>query len=406
MSRLDEAHLDRIAPVLNRYVDNGTVSGVVTLIAHRGSVVHLNALGSMRMAASEPMREDAIFRIYSMTKPVVCTALMMLFEEGRFLLSDPVSRFLPEFRSLRVLETGGRVREAVGEPTIHHLLTHTSGLTYDFLGESPVSRLYRDARLMNDTSRTLEEMISELARIPLAFDPGSGWHYGLSIDVVARLIEVISGQPLAEFLDERLFRPLGMVDTGYRVPERDLDRIPTMYGLADISALGMSPEEMQRVNPSGETRTIDVGTTYPTASSTFARGGHGLFSTASDFLQFAQMLLNGGTFDGRRIIGRKTLELMHTNHLSRQMIPFAVGGVPVAGYGFGLGSRVLLNVAESGLPGSVGEFGWAGAARTHYWVDPVEDLVGILMTQYLRGTAPLAPTFQILAYSALVRDSS
>jgi CubicO group peptidase (beta-lactamase class C family) len=242
-------------------------------------------------------------------------------------------------------------------------------------------------------------MISELARLPLAYQPGTRWHYSLAIDVLAHLIEVISGQPLQQFLAEHLFAPLGMSDTGFSVSPEKHARIATMYGLPDIAT--HSFDDLIAAWDAGYNERIDVDTTSPSTNThSFARGGHGLFSTIWDYMRFAQMLLNQGELDGVRILAPKTTDLMHMNHLPSALLPYEINGIPNSG--FGLGSRVLLTVAESMMPGSVGEFGWAGAAKTYYWVDPQEELVGIVLAQYMMGFDLPESDFQVLAYQALI----
>lgn len=399
--------LERIVPVMQTYVDSGKIAGLSTLIARKGRVVHSCQTGMMDIESRTPMSPDTIFRIYSMTKPVVCTALMTLYEQGRFRLSDPIAKFLPAFKHLPVLEcdAGGNTKEVRSHRpvTIRDLFTHTAGLTYDFLEDSPVSELYRQAGLLNRADRTLEELIGELTRMPLAFQPGSRWHYSLAIDVLAHLIEVLSGRQLAQFLEARIFAPLEMTDTGFHVRPEKRGRTATMYGLPDLAAPGMTVSKQAAAWERGFNERIDVSATYPDSRpESFARGGHGLFSTAADYARFAQMLLNGGELDGERILGRKTVELMHTNHLPSGLLPFKVVDPPDYGYGFGLGSRVLLDVAESQKPGSVGEFGWAGAAKTYYWVDPKEEIIGILMAQSMVQFDKPETDLQILAYQALL----
>jgi CubicO group peptidase (beta-lactamase class C family) len=397
--------LARITPVMQSYIDQHGFAGISTMLARRGRVVHFEQVGWQDRESRIPLSADTIFRIYSMTKPIVCVALMTLYEEGRFQLLDPVAKFLPAFGNVRV-QTGTTLSDArevdlIRPITIRDLLTHTSGLTYNFLEDSPVSELYRQAGLLSNAERTLEATISELARLPLAYQPGTRWHYSMAIDVIAHLIEAISGQPLQHFLSERLFAPLGMTDTGFSVPPDKHDRIATMYGLPDIATNSVS--RIYEAWTGGFNQHIDVAATYPaTNTSSFARGGHGLFSTAGDYMRFAQMLLNRGTLDGVRILAPKIADLMHMNHLPHTLLPYEIAGEPSAGYGFGLGSRVLLNVAESGLPGSAGEFGWGGAAKTYYWVDPKEELIGVLMTQYMVGFDIPEKDFQVLAYQALI----
>jgi CubicO group peptidase (beta-lactamase class C family) len=395
--------LARIRPAMQTYVDRRGFSGISTMLARRGQVIHFEQVGWQDRERQTPLSADAIFRIYSMTKPIICTALMTLYEEGRFQLFDPVAKYLPAFGNVRVLagtDANPQEVDLIRPIIIRDLFTHTSGLTYNFLEDSPVSEMYRQSSILSNGDRTLEAMIGELARLPLAYQPGTKWHYSVSIDVLAHLIEVISGQPLQDFLNERLFAPLGMVDTGFTVPAAKRDRIMTMYGSPDVT--GSTISALFEAWQSGFNERIDVETTYPVDNPNFARGGHGLFSTAWDYMRFAQMLLNRGELDGARILGPKIVEFMHMNHVAPALLPFEIGGKPSSGYGFGLGSRVLLNVAESMVPGSVGEFGWSGAAKTYFWVDPQEEIIGVLMTQYMMGFDLPEKDFQVLVYQALM----
>ena len=391
--------LARIAPGMQRYIDEERVAGFSMMVARRGQLVYREQIGWMDVAAKKPVADDTIYRIYSMTKPVVCTALMTLFEEGRLQISDPVAKYLPAFAGIKVQQGGGEVA-AARPPTVRSLLTHTSGLSYDYLEDFPVAEQYRQAGICANASRTLEQMIAELARFPLAYQPETRWHYGLGIDVAAHLVEVIAEVSLSEFLQQRIFAPLGMADTAFRVPQEQQHRLAQMYGLGDFTAETTSVMNAREAPGSG-IWPLDVSVTYPIDDGNFARGGHGLYSTLDDYFRFAQMLLNGGELDGMRIIGRKTLELMHANHLSLDLLPLVNNGVPNPGYGFGLGSRVLLDVAATGLPGSVGEYGWAGAARTYYWVDPHEEIVGLMMAQKKGIDAPQRD-YIALVYQALV----
>jgi CubicO group peptidase (beta-lactamase class C family) len=394
------ARLARIKPAMQTYVDQKGFAGISTLLARRGQVVHCEQVGWQERETQTLLAADTIYRIYSMTKPIICTALMMLHEEGRFQLFHPVAKYLPAFARLRVLADGKE--SALARPMLmRDLFTHTSGLTYNFLEDSPVGALYLQAGLMSDPHETLEQIIAELARLPLAYQPGTRWHYSMSIDVLAHLIEVLSGQSLAEFLHTRLFAPLGMRDTAFAVTAENLPRLAAVYGHPDIATHTFS--QHVAAWQTGDNQRRDVSQTYPASNApNFARGGHGLFSTASDYLRFAQMLLNGCTQEGERLLSRKTLELMHTNHVAPALLPYMIGPFPVNGYGFGLGSRVLLNVADSAIPGSVGEFGWAGAAKTFYWVDPQEEIIGILMSQFMVSFELPEKDFQVLAYAALM----
>ena len=280
-------------------------------------------------------------------------------------------------------------------------MTHTAGFTYDFLEDSPVGELYREAALSLDNRRTLAQYVAELARLPLAYQPGSRFHYSVAIDVAAHLIEIIADRPLRQFLQERIFGPLGMVDTDYCVAGTSLPRLAAMYGVGDLFARNMTLLQMFAAWQQGVSKRIDSVATYPVAQpETFVRGGVGLFSTTQDYMRFALMLLNNGVADGARILGRKTLELMHANHLPAALLPWEIGGMPTNGYGFGLGSRRLMDVGAAGMPGTAGEFGWAGAASTYYWVDPQEALVGVFMTQY-QGMDEPDRDFRVLAYQAI-----
>jgi CubicO group peptidase (beta-lactamase class C family) len=403
---MSASRLARIKPAMQAYVDHKGFAGISTMLARRGQIVHFEQVGWQDREGQTPLAPDTIYRIYSMTKPIICTALMILHEEGRFQLFDPVSKFLPAFGKVRVFAgttaSDAKTEELVRPMTIQHLFTHMAGLTYNFLEDSPVGAMYLESGLMSDSSHTLETIIAELARLPLAYQPGSHWHYSMSIDVLAHLIEVISGQPLQDFLQERFFKPLGMKDTAFAVPEDQQHRLSAMYGHPDVATHNFS--QFVAAWQAGQNQRRNVDRTYPASGApNFARGGHGLFSTAADYMRFAQMLLNGGQLDGVRILGRKTVELMHTNHVPAHLLPYQIGPAgPASGYGFGLGSRVLQNVAESAVTGSVGEYGWAGAAKTYFWVDPQEALIGVFMSQYMISFDLPDKDFQVLAYQAMV----
>ena len=395
--------LDRIHPVMQSYVDERGFAGLSVLIARHGQPVFAAEYGHRDKEAGLPMTADTIFRIYSMTKPVVSTALMILFEEGRFRLTDPVAKFIPALGDVKVLTKDGTLDDLIRPIQVRDLLTHTSGLTYDFLEDFPAGALYREARLMHDPTRTLEAVIDALSELPLAFQPGTRWHYSLGIDVVARLTEILADQPLGQFMQERLFAPLGMTDTGFGVPAANLDRRAAMYGLPDLFAENQTMGALFEAAQQGVNIRSDVSDTYPTDTpDVFVRGGIGLYSTIGDYARFAQMLLNHGALDGAQVLGRKTLDLMRSNHLPPTLLPFEVGGVPNAGVGFGLGSSVLMNVADTAGPGSVGEYGWAGAAKTYYWVDPQEDLIGVFMTQFMVGGDLPEQDLRTLTYQAIV----
>ncbi|HET9648200.1 MAG TPA: serine hydrolase domain-containing protein [Microlunatus sp.] len=400
---MSAARLERIAPAMQGYIDRGEVRGISTLVARRGQVVHRGVFGHRNVETADPMTDDTIFRIYSMTKPIVATGLMLLHEEGRFQLDQPVGAFLPQFAAPRVLQADGSLVDASAPITIGDLLGHTSGLTYDFMVDNPAAQLYRDHHVMHDATRTLAECVDVIASLPLGFQPGVRFHYSVGIDVAARLTELLADQALGDYLAERVFGPLGMTDTAFGVPDEDLDRIAAMYGLPDLVGDNYDGDDLARAALAGFNERIDVSITYPASTpEVFVRGGLGLFSTIDDYFRFARMLAEGGELEGERVVGRKTLELMHANRLRPGMMPWEILGMPSPGFGYGLGSRVLLDVAASQGVGSVGEFGWSGAAKTYYWVDPVEDIVGVFMTQYMTGPEAPDRTFRSVVYQAIV----
>jgi CubicO group peptidase (beta-lactamase class C family) len=398
---LDESRLARIAPAMQGYVERGTYAGVAVLVARRGEVVYSGEWGFRDKEASAPMTADTIFRLYSMTKPIVSTALMMLVEEGRLRLVEPVAKYIPSFRAMKVLGPDGALVDAKRPILVRDLMAHTSGLTYGFLEDSPIGREYAGSKLFDPRAR-LSEAIDDLASLPLAFQPGERFHYSVGIDVAARLIEVVSGQALGVFLRERVFAPLKMPDTDFVVPPAKRERLAAMYGRPDIITAGVTTKTAFEQWQAGFNERIDVSKTYPVdAPGLFERGGHGLFGTIGDYFRFAQMLCNGGALEGAQVIGRKTLELMHSNHLPLSLLPIEIGGAPLGGYGFGMGSRVLMDVAASGAPGSAGEFGWSGAAKTHYWVDPREEIVAVFMTESMLSFDLPELDLRALVYGAL-----
>ncbi|MEE9229436.1 MAG: serine hydrolase domain-containing protein [Acidobacteriota bacterium] len=388
---LSSQRLSRIGPVMQKYIDEKKVAGVLTMVARDGKVVHFEARGLMDIENNKKMAPDTIFRIYSMTKPVTSIALMMLYEEGRFRLSDPASKFIPEFEDLKVYAGGPkenmRLAELERPVTIHHLLTHTSGLTYGLFGNHPVDQLYLEANLF-DTEVPTKEMAQKVLKLPLAGQPGTVFNYSVSTDILGHLIERISGRRFDEFLKERIFEPLKMKDTGFYVPAGKLDRFAVLYDVKEDGRLELS----------------DAPATGSFAKPpAFLSGGGGLVSTASDYLRFAAMVLNGGELDGIRLLSRKTIELMTTNHLPDELVPIHVAGHPIDGYGFGLGFAVRVDLAQAASLGSVGMYFWSGMANTGFWIDPEEKLIAIIMAQYLPyGLYPLRDRFQTLTYQAIV----
>ena len=352
------------------------------------------------------MEPDALFRLFSMTKPITCVALMMLYERGQFQLGDPVSKYIPAFGNLKVYvgktKSGIERVDLEREATIRDLLTHTSGLTYHVLEDSRVEAIYREEKVCNE--KPLAEFVSDLLDMPLAFQPGSEWRYSFAHDVTAYLIEVLSGQGLDSYLTENVFGPLGMADTGFIVPEEKLDRFAAQYGSGSIIEHDMTVSKWYGLAERGRVGRISgPRDSLESAPHTVFRGGHGLISTARDYLRFCQMLLNKGELDGKRLLGRKTVELMTANHLAPELMPYHIGGVPYAGYGYGLGLRVMMDVGQSGILGTEGEYGWGGAASTYFWIDPREAFIGIQMAQFQpSGFHPIGPDFRAAAYQAIV----
>ncbi len=383
--------LERLDSRMQSYVDEGQLAGIVTLISRGGRIVHLRTHGYQDLETRRPLEEDAIFRIYSMTKPVTGVAMMMLFEEGRFLLTDPVAKYIPEFADLKVAagedgEGGLVLEDAVRPMTMRDLMTHTSGLTYGVFSRSAVDTLYQEAKLFDGT---LEEMIAKLSRIPLRQQPGTVFHYSVSVDVQGHLVEKLSGLTLDQFFRERIFEPLGMSDTGFHVPAEKLDRLTTVYGPPEEGQTGL------------RVRDHPADTTYARPPG-FLSGGAGLVSTARDYWRFCQMLLNEGELDGVRLLSPASVRLMRGNHLSEEVR--SRSNQP--GLGFGLNFAVVLDPAAAGQLGSPGEYYWGGYASTLFWIDPREEVIGILMTQFIpSGTHPLRPQMRNLVYQALVDEA-
>jgi CubicO group peptidase (beta-lactamase class C family) len=365
---LSTARLARLDAAMQKAVDSGELPGAVVFIARDGQLVYAKSFGWQDRGRKIPMSNDSIFRLYSMTKPIVSVAAMTLVEEGKLGLQEPVSKYIPEFRDMKVgVETtdaaGATSLELVDakrQITVQDLLRHTSGLTYGVLGApNAVKKMYNDAGIFSQ-KWVLADFARALARLPLQYQPGTTWEYGHSTDVLGRVIEVASGQPLDAFLAERIFGPLKMVDTAFQVPPEKQDRLA--QPMPDVYT-GKTPE------------LIDFS-----QRQTFFAGGHGLVSTAGDYLRFAQMLANGGELDGVRILGPRTVEYMTSNHVNAQ-IDKGAAFLPGPGYGFGLGFATRLERGQSEWPGSPGDFYWAGFAGTYFWVDPEEELVPVLMSQ-------------------------
>jgi len=382
------SQLDNLARRMQSLVDAGSISGCQVLISRRDQVCHFASHGWHTIETGQQIQEDTIFRIYSMTKPIVSVAVMMLYEEGLLQIQDPVSMYLPQFADVAVYVDEHTVQEPQRPVLIRDLLSHTSGLTYGFLNEHPVEQKYQALGLPHFDS-TNQEFIDALCSLPLLFHPGTDWKYSVAVDVLGVLVAALAGTSLGEFLHERIFQPLGMEDTAFVVSESKRDRLLTCYGPDDTGSLVPVPYLAAEHDPF--------------VRETFESGGGGLTSTSADYLKFCRMLLHKGVLDGHRYLGRKTVEYMTTNHLDASMLPFTLGQSRYDGYGFGLGFRVLLDPVPLMRLAGTGSYGWAGAADTYFWIDPVEELIGIYMGQHMpSGSHPGARTFQSLAYASLV----
>ncbi len=359
--------LARADAAVQRYIDKGEIAGAVIAVARHGKLVELKSLGLADLQSRKPMQTDAIFRLASMTKPITSIAVMMLHEEGRFLIDDPISKFLPEFKDAKVAvanKPNERLAEGFhlvpAEPiTIRHLLAHTAGLSTGTAG--PTMDLYKKMQAARKPDEKLADYIKALAALPLNFQPGTAWEYGPATDVLGRLVEVVSGKTLDEYFREQIFAPLGMTDTFFYVPSAKLPRLATAYVKGEDGKLAKIPASKHE------------------SPGHFYSGAGGLAGTTEDYLRFTQMLLNGGQWNGKRLVSRKTIELMTANH---------IGNIPLwretlGGYRFGLGFRVLSDMGKSPTLGSVGSYGWGGAYGTYFWVDPKEDMVAILMFQLM-----------------------
>jgi CubicO group peptidase (beta-lactamase class C family) len=378
---LSSTALERLSAALRDRVTSGHLPGAVALVSRHGKVGWFEAFGKQDPASGAPMSKDSIFRIYSMTKPLVSVAAMMLLEEGRLLLNDPIEKYLPALASPKVgVVEGGTLRTVAANRSItaQDLLRHTSGMTYEFRGTTPVHKAYTEARVAR-LRQTGEEHVALLATLPLLYQPGTQWEYSRSTDVLGRLVEVISGQTLGTFLTQRICAPLGLTDAGFSVPEKDYGRI--------AQAFAKDPETNADVS------LLDVKRT-----AIFESGGGGMVATTMDYARFCAMLLNNGRLDGTQYLGRKTIEFMTSDHLGS--IPGDGLSLP-PGHGFGLGFAVRTSAGLAPFPGSVGSYYWSGAAGTSFWVDPAERLFAVLMIQAPMQRENYRLLFRDLVYAAI-----
>lgn len=380
---LSQERLDRITQALESSVDQGHVAGAIGVVARKGKIAYWENVGMADREAGTAMADDTIFRIYSMTKPIVSVALMILYEEGRFSLKDEVKQHIPELGGLKVWAAGKEVAPD-REMTVQDLMRHTSGMTYGLFGDSRVDKMYNDAGVLSE-NESVAQFVEKLSKLPLKHQPGTQWDYSVSVDVQGRLIEVLSGNDLATYMRERVFEPLDMRDTAFRMTEEKSGRFAQAYE---------KTEDENGIEPANDGRTKR----YYEKTQWYSGGG-GLVSTTRDYLRFCQMLLNGGILDGTRVLSRKTVELMTIDHVSEIA---RASSILAAGYGFGLNFAVHVDPTKSGLNGSVGEYNWGGLAGTSFWIDPAEELIGIYMIQMMPPRyANGAGQFKRLVYQSI-----
>jgi CubicO group peptidase (beta-lactamase class C family) len=407
---LSAARLARLDEVMQRrYVDTGHLPGILTMVYRRGQLAHTGMAGHMDLERNKPMRDDALFRIYSMSKPITAVALMMLAEEGMIGLDDEVAAHIPSWKNLGVYSTGLPSIIATSGPQflttpparpmkVVDLVTHTSGLTYGFLNRTNVDAAYRRAKIADPSAEGgLDAMVDALSGIPLEFSPGTAWNYSVSIDVMGYLVQKLSGLSFGEFLRTRLFEPLGMRDTAFWCPEEKIGRFASCY--LPKAGGGLQVQD-------------DAGASTYGKPPNLESGGGGLVSTAHDYLRFCRMMLNGGSLDGVQILSPKTVALFSLNHLpnngevATMATPGAFSETSYAGVGFSIGCGVNVNVAKTRLPGTLGEFFWGGAAATAFWIDPKEDLTVVFMTQVIGSPVRLTlrRDLRTLVYSAMTES--
>jgi len=380
----DPVRLARLKTLAQHYVDDGRFAGIAWRLTQSGHILNAGEVGWVDRERSTPIKLDTIYRIYSMTKPIVSLVALQLVEEGKLRLYDPVAAYIPAFKHATVLGADGR-QEPVSRPIhIEDLLTHRAGLSYDFLPDCAVAKLYQEVNLAGDATRTLAEFNRVLASLPLARQPGTQWYYSYATDVLAHVLEVVTGQNLAELLKARIFDPLDMPDTAFSVANDALDRL-----MADPPPQVLKP--------------MDVESGYPSRyTESFARGGHGLFSTIEDYSHFAHVLLDGKSADGDVLLSAPMVNMMWQNRIPAAQRPLSIGPNEIYGYGWNLFGRVMLDTGAAMQLTASDEGGWAGAASTHFWVDRHAQMTGIVMTQFLGSSIGLGAEMQSAAYQAFV----
>lgn len=392
--------LQRLSDLSKRYVEEGRVAGIVNLVVRNGEVIHFEATGNRGADNPSPMQVDDLFRIYSMTKPITAVAAMQLYEQGKFQLTDPVTKFVPELKGLTVLNATGEFEPVGREMTMHQLLMHTTGMSYGFAAATDaVDQRYAMADLW--ASKDLDELAARIGKLPLKFHPGDRWHYSVAVDITGIVVQRLSGQPFDEYLEEHIFTPLGMADTFFEVPESERERfVPNHFLNPETGALTNTKYAPPPFSYRDGVAMID----YFDVS--LPSGGGGLVSTAMDYAKFSEMMRRGGAFNGVRILGPKTVAFMTKNHLAEDSMLDSWGEKPTddigrPGFGFGLGFGVVTDSTAISIMGSDGEYNWGGAAGTVFWIDPVEELVVVSMIQLMQSPWPLRSDVKVAVYQAL-----
>lgn len=382
--------------IADSYVAAGNYSGIQWSVEVAGEVALAGNAGYADVGQKTPIPEDAIYRIYSMTKPIISVLALILVQQGKLRLYDMLAQYDSRFRRMRVLTPDGDILPAVRPITVEDLMTHRSGFTYEFIHGCHVAPYYREACIIGDGDRSLDEMMGALSAQPLAFQPGSQWRYGVSTDALAHVCQRAGDKPLADLLRELIFEPLGMQDTGFEVVRSQLGRLMPMYGVGDLLALPALDITPQTLEP------MNIDDMYPHHKpQTFQRGGHGLFSTLLDYAAFAQMLVDGRSLEGKTMLSKVTHDMLRANRLPPSQLPIKIGPNAMPGYGWGLIGRVMLDRGQALSMTGEGEFGWAGAASTYFWVDSAARMSGVIMSQYLGATMPLADDMRTAAYQVL-----
>ncbi len=390
---MPQTRFNRIRAVAQKHVDAGALSGIEWAVLRSGKDWARGAYGYNDGIAKTPMPDKPIYRIYSMTKPIVSAVAMMLIEQGKLALFHPLAAYLPDFTDMKVLNPDGSHNPAA-PITIEHLFTHRAGFSYTFLMDCPIGRLYRKGKLRNGGT-SLADFAAKIATYPLAHQPGSTWHYSVATDVLARVIEVVLDRPLQDILDDLVFTPLGLKDTGFMIKSGQEHRLMAMFGRGNIDEAIPPDPAPQTLIPA------NIAKDHPYDDPSYARGGMGLFSTIDDYLEIAKFLRTGQNPSGARLLSRKSVEMLWTDRLPDSQKPFAIGPFEFGGYGWGLGGRVMVNTGAAMIPTNTGECGWAGAASTFFWIDPVDDIIGVVMTQYLGSQIPIGEEIMTAVYQAI-----